>query len=213
MTPVLFVLALATATPDPCPSEALPADGWIEFADSEVLQCIAAPDGMKGVVVRRGEVRLISGGATYLVGAMDGGHIVWSLKSDGFAIADQMGSGQTEQFSYVDATVGAPHASRTLAEAGIARFKARLRCQGAAVYVDTFTDGWLARGQVRLVIQDGVHSEGCGTRGELIGVLGDPRTGRIERVLSHAEVLREWCTAAQRREYGYCYDEAEAGRR
>jgi len=173
-------------------------------------QCYRAPDGHKVAVVQGGVITVREAGQAFRVGTMDYGNIQWAPASDGFAVADSLGSGQTNRFSFVDLAPRRPVMNRQLHEASILRFQATFHCRGAKWFANTWTDGWTAAGSARLLVQEGHMSEGCMPRGEMIGIIGDPRTGVISRVLSADQVRREWCTAAQRREFGYCYGEAEA---
>lgn len=164
------------------------------------------------VMVKDGTITVVRNGTKSRVGQMDYGRILWNPTSAGFAIADSHGSGQTEEFSYVSLASDNPKLSQKLTSASVRRFKTAFQCDGAGAYANTITDGWASDGKVRLVVQDGVHSEGCSPPGDMIGVIGDPLTGRIDRVLDAATVVKEWCSAVQRRQFGYCYDEAMASR-
>jgi hypothetical protein len=138
---------------------------------------------------------------------MDSGYLVWSPSSSGFAIADSGGSGESNYFSYVDVSGKSPLRTIKLRRTGIRVFKRIFRCAGRNAYAHAWFQGWDRPGLVRLVVQDGVHSEGCSPphADEIeIGVLGDPLTGRIDRVLRQADIEREWCTPEGRREFGAC---------
>jgi len=186
----------------------LSGQGHVEPADVDILQCYSSPDLKNTVMVKNGLITLDRSGVKSRIGEMDGGRILWNPTSQGFAIADNHGSGQTEIFSYVDLMAPKPHPSKRLTSASVRRFKATFQCRGKAAYANTILNGWTSAGQAELVVQDGVHSEGCSPPGEMIGVIGNPSTGSIARVLTAAEVRREWCSPEQRHEYGYCYDEA-----
>lgn len=173
-------------------------------------QCFPSPDGRRVAVVQGGVITVQERGGTFRVGTMDYGRILWTPGSDGFAVADSLGSGQTNRFSFVDVTPRQPRMITRLHEASISHFQKSFNCHGSNWLANTWTDGWTPSGEVRLLVQEGHMSEGCMPRGEMIGFIGDPRTGAISRVLSAEQVRREWCTAAQRRQSGYCYDEAEA---
>lgn len=178
-------------------------------------QCFVSPDGHKVAIVRGGIITVRRGREAFRVGATEQGHILWNLASDGFVVADSEGSGQTETFSYIDLAPRRPLMIKRLRETATDRYQAAYSCRGPKWFANTFMDGWTPTGEVRLVVQDGVHSEGCMPDGEMIGVVGNPRTGAISRVLSADQVRSEWCSTAKRREFGYCYDEAgmAAGRR
>jgi len=188
-------------------------DHEVEPEDPSIAvdQCYPSPDARFIVKVRDGRITVISARGAFPAGTMDGGRILWSPTSRGFAVADSEGSGETEVFRYVDVMLPRPKVNLSLRRTAIARFKAVYGCHGAGAYANTITAGWTSRGYVRLVVQDGVHSEGC-YRGHgdtpMIGVIGNPVTGHILRQLSAADIGREWCTEAQRAQYGYCYDEA-----
>ena len=175
--------------------------------------CHAAPAGTPVVRVNpNGDIDLLTASGIYPAGAMDGGRILWAPDSRGFVVADHEGSGQTETFRYVDVSTGHPRPIIRLREAAVKRFAQAFRCRDG-FYANTVTDGWAADGKVRLVVQNGVHSEGCVFADDnMIGVIGDPLTGAISRVLTGTEIRAEWCTPKQRADYGYCYEE-EAFRR
>lgn len=178
--------------------------------NQDTPQCYRSPDGRKVAVVRGGIITVQKDGAAFEVGTTEQGRILWSPASDGFVVADSQGSGQTEIFSFVDLALSRPSMISGLRETATSRYQSAFNCDGPNWFANTITDGWTADGQLRMVVQDGVHSEGCAPRGEMIGVIGAPRTGAISRVLTAEQVRREWCTAVQRREPGYCYDYAAA---
>jgi hypothetical protein len=184
-----------------------PAGSQDLFADNEDRECFRSPDRKALVEVRRGEIQLLRQRRSETVGKMDGGRIVWRPRSDGFVVEDQEGSGETARVRYVDISGARPRVTFALAQAGVRRFKAAFQCRGSKFYANTIIDGFDASGAVRLVVQEGIHSEGCQVPGGTIGVIGDPVTGRVEHVLSDTEIGQSWCTSAQRRQSGYCYDE------
>lgn len=172
-------------------------------------QCFISPDGHKVAVVRGGIITVRKSGEAFRVGATEQGRILWNSASDGFVVADSEGSGQTEVFSFVDLAPHRPLMVKRLRETATDRYRAAFSCRGSKWFANTIMSGWTPTGDVRLVVQDGVHSEGCMPHGEMIGVVGDPRTGAISRVLSANQVRGEWCGAAERRQFGYCYNETE----
>ena len=56
-----------------------------------------------------------------------------------------------------------------------------------------------------IIVQEGIHSQGCGGE-RTYGLVSEPFTGHIDRQLSHVEVVAEWCLPTQRRNFGYCYE-------
>lgn len=178
--------------------------------NQDTPRCFPSPDGRKVVVVRGGIITIHKGGEAFEVGATEQGRILWNPASDGFVVEDSQGSGETRIFSFVDLTRSRPMRIARFRETATRRYQSAFNCNGPSWFANTEMDGWTSAGKVRLVVQDGVHSIGCTPRGEMIGVIGDPRSGAISRVLSAQQVRHEWCTAAQRRQFGYCYDETEA---
>ena len=197
--------AKAPIHPEDCRA---PKDGRVEAADLGTTQCFPSPDGRKLAIVRGGRITIDDGGKVVSVGVMDNGRLVWNPASTGFAVADSGGSGQTNYFSYVDLRPSPPRRIKALRLAAVKAYVRRFKCNGPGVYIHAWFDGWQDAKLVRLVVMEGVHSEGCvhpDVEEIQIGVIGDPVTGRIDQVLSEAEAQRTWCTAAQRREYGFCY--------
>jgi hypothetical protein len=186
----------------------VPRDNRIESPDFETPLCFPSPDGRKLAIVRQGRITVRQAERNISVGVTDNGRLVWNPASTGFAVADSGGSGQSSYFSYVDLRQRPPSRIKRLRWAAAQAFVRRFGCTNPKTYVYSWFDGWEDASHVRLVVQTGVHSEACDgpdPNDIQIGVIGDPTTGRIDRVLSRAEVVRTWCTAAQRREYGYCY--------
>jgi hypothetical protein len=213
--PAALFAALALAASGPASACTARPGGVLPWGDEPELACFRSPDGHKIATVRAGIVRVAVAGRIWWIGRVDGGRLVWRPDSSGFALGDADGSGQTLTFSYVDLSSPRPRLVTALRAAAVARFRTTYDCAGRNWYANSWIDGWERTGRIRLVIQDGVHSEGCRVRGEMIGVIGDPATGRIDRVLTPAQVRREWCTPRQRRDLGWCYDEgtAERGKR
>lgn len=204
----LAAAAGSASAPSAKSSTCRASEGWIEAPDTEIRQCVASPDDSRRVVVERGRITVEGAGSSRPAGAMDNGHIAWNPASTGFVVADSGGSGQTNYFSYVDVHRRTLHRDKRLRLAAARLYARTFKCGGSGVYVHSWFKGWQDDHHVRLVVQEGVHSEGCVHRDpeEIeIGVIGDPATGRIDRVLTQAEVRREWCTPAERREYGLCY--------
>lgn len=191
----------------------LSKDGRVEPPDVGAKQCIASPDRQKLTIVNRGQISVRYRGKTYPLGVMDYGRIIWSPDSDGFAIEDSGGSGESSYFSYVDVSAPRPERLKTLRLSAAKLYAQRFNCLSRRSYVYSWIDGWQDAKHIRLVVQEGVHSERCSHSDpeEIeIGVVGEPRTGRITRVLTQRDVVREWCSAQQRREYGFCYVRASA---
>lgn len=184
------------------------SEGRIEAPDIDIRQCVASPDGLKRVAAKHGELTVEERGRSRPAGVMDRGDIVWNPGSTGFVVADSGGSGQTNYFSYVDVRQRTLHRDKRLRLVAARRYVATFKCRGPDVYIHSWFKGWQDARRIRLVVQRGVHSEGCVHRDPeeiQIGVIGDPLTGRIDRVLTQAQVRQEWCTPAERREYGLCY--------
>ncbi len=198
MTPLITVLAMLAAG-----AASLP-DGWVQPADYEDVQLFPSPDSQTSARVRLGVVS-VNGGVD--VGTVDGGRLIWRPDSAGFAVADSGGSGQTETFGYVDLSVPAPTLSHRLTAAARDRFAEVFSCSGQAWTANTIFRSWTADGRARLVVQEAVHSEGCTERAGMIGVIGDPVSGRVDEVVDAADVRRGWCTAQERTNPGYCYAE------
>jgi hypothetical protein len=201
-------LAAPVATPARPKGCLVPKDNRIEPPDFETPLCFPSPDGHKLAVVRQGRITVRQAGKSISAGVTDSGRLVWNPASNGFAVADSGGSGQSSYFSYVDLRQRMPSRIKRLRWAAAQEYVRRFGCTNPKTYVYSWFDGWEDADHVRLVVQIGVHSEACGgpdPNDIQIGVIGDPTTGRIDRVFSEAEVKRAWCTAAQRREYGYCY--------
>lgn len=202
------VIAAGQPTAPQCLFE--PSNNHVEYQDpmTTVGQCFRSPDGDFTVQVKNGRITVTTPHGIFPAGTMDGGRILWSPTSRGFAVADAEGSGETEVFHYVDMTSARPRVALSLRRTAVARFKLAYHCRGSRVYANTIIAGWTPDGLVRLVVQDGVHSEGCRHDEDgMIGVIGDPVTGRIWRQISAADIRRAWCTPAERADYGYCYDE------
>jgi hypothetical protein len=164
-----------------------------------------SPDGQKIARVSGSTVTVVRDGHAFAVATIDSGRIVWNPDSTGFAVADSKGSGQTQSFTFVDANSAVPQWLTALQDASLSQFADLNRCHGAQWYVNTITDGWNASGEIRLVVQEGLHSEGCRTQNEMIGVVGNPKSGDLSRTLTADQVREEWCTPAERRAFGYCY--------
>ena len=201
-------LAAAAKAPSRPMGCAISKDGRVEAADFGTMQCFPSPDGRKLVIVRGGRISIDDGAKTVSVGVMDNGRLVWNPASTGFAIADSGGSGQTNYFSYVDLHQSPPGRIKALRRTAVKAYARRFKCVGPGVHAHAWFDGWQDAHRVRLVVIEGVHSEGC-VHPEIeeieIGVIGDPVTGRIDRVLTQAQVQQEWCTPAERREYDLCH--------
>lgn len=181
---------------------------WVSYVWEEGAPCFASPDGRERVVVTRNQARLESRPEGEL-GRVDGGHIVWRPDSSGFAIFNADGSGQSSYFRYVDLTGDRPVTFTGLTETIEAEYARRFGCAGDAWYVYQWAgEGWNEDGQVRILAQGSHHNEGCRGDAGTMGVIGDPVSGVISRILTHDEVLSEWCTPTERLEAGYCYDEA-----
>ena len=203
---VFLAADVSGKTPDECrlrPGE--PSD-FVEYGETDVLQCFRSPDGAFFVSAYNGDLQLVTASEAIPVGTVDGGHILWRPDGSGFSVIDNEGSGQTGNFRYVDVRALPPDVRIDLRESAVARFAAISGCVGGGWYANTWMEGWLPNGQARLVVQDGIHSEGCGTS-RTIGVIGDPITGHSSRVLSDEELRREWCAPARHLEFGYCYHE------
>ena len=207
----LLPLALASAIAPPIAAEPCAATEAGRILPSDVqpaAQCVLSPDGRKRVVVISGHISVRNGAESWSAGIIDYGQVVWNPTSTGFVVADNAGSGQSSYFSYVDLEHRALGRIKALRWSAAKLYAKRSRCSGPNSYVFSWFVGWQDPRHVRLVVQEGVHSEGCrpdDPGAAELGVIGDPVTGRIVRVLTQAEYQREWCSPAERAEYGVCH--------
>ena len=186
---------------------AVPEGDRVEAGDLGKTQCYPSPDGHKLAVVRGGRVSVDDGVRTTSVGVIDYGHLIWNPASTGFVVADNGGSGQTSYFSYVDLGLSPPRRLKTLRWTAAKQYVQRFKCGGPGVYVHSWFDGWEDAHHVRLVVMEGVHSEGCvhpDVEEIAIGVVGDPTTGRIDRILTQAEARTAWCAPARQPHSALC---------
>lgn len=185
---------------------------WVSYVWEEGAPCFASPDGRERVIVTHNQARLESRPEVDL-GRVDGGHIVWRPDSSGFGIFNADGSGQSSYFRYVDLTGARPVTFTGLTEAIEAEYARRFGCSGDDWWAYQWAgEGWTDDGQIRILAQGSHHNEGCRDRAGTMGVIGDPVSGAISRILTRDEVLQEWCTPAERLERGYCHDEGEVER-
>lgn len=172
------------------------------------MQCFLSPNGQQRVTVSGHEVRLASRPELDL-GRADGGHIVWRPDSTGFGVFNADGSGQSSYFRYIDLSGDQPATITRLTEAIEAEYAQRFGCAGEAWWVYQWAgEGWTDDGQIRILAQGSHHNENCRDDVGTMGVIGDPVSGAISRILTDEEVRSEWCTPAERLEQGYCRDEA-----
>lgn len=168
--------------------------------------CFPSPDGRERVVVDHYEVRLESR-PDFDLGRAEGGHIVWRPDSSGFGIFDPGGSGQSSYFRYVDLSGERPVTSTRLTEAIEAEYARWFNCSGEDWWVYQWSgEGWTDDGQIRILAQSSHHSTDCDQPYGLISVTGDPVTGAISRVLSHAELSAERCLTGGESDPWYCRD-------
>jgi len=209
----LTVPVARTATSKPTANSSRCKSPHDHQVDIEGVQCFEAPNNRQSVRVDHGQIVVRYENREYPMGSMDYGSILWSPGSDGFAIGDSNGSGESDLFSYVDLSGRAPRRTKVLRTSAAKLYAQRFQCPATGSYVYSWVDGWQEKRRIRLIVQEGVHSERCvhSDPAEVeIGVVGDPRTGRIYRVLSQEDVLKEWCSNEQRSKFGYCYEEAKA---
>lgn len=205
MSALLLLAALAAGAPA-CHAEANGA--YVEPWDPEVTQCFHAPSGSMMVQAKGARLELHRRDARYPLGQVDGGHVYWNPAATGVAFTDNEGSGQSSYLYFVDARAKTPARSSAMGDAAVSLFKRRFHCTGTNTYVYVWIDGWNADGRLRLVVQEGPHSEGCRTYGNTVGMLVEPERARVIKVLGDDEMRRAWCTRQERLEFGYCYDEA-----
>jgi len=191
-----------------CPNQSPHHIGFLK--DQPDPQCFASPDGRNHIWVQQGHVQLNTAKHSFSMGVIDGGQIIWSPNSNGFVLANNEGSKDTELFSYFDLNSGKPRLINRLRQIGLSEFFKHYKCGGKDVNANSITDGFTNEGKVRLVIQASVHSKGCQVSDDymMIGLIGNPVTGQIDTVLKADEVRSQWCTPDQKTHYGYCYDEA-----
>lgn len=205
MPPFLFLAALATGQPAACPPH--PNRDYVEWPDLEFVQCFPAPRSDLRVRSQGGRLVLERGSARYALGQVEGGHVYWNPAGTGLVFTDNEGSGQSSYLYFVDARARTPTRSAVMGNVAVDLFKRRFRCVGPSTYVYVWVDGWNADGRLRLVVQEGPHSEGCRTYGNTVGMVVEPKPARVIRVLTDSEMRGEWCTVSQRVRFGYCYDE------
>lgn len=182
----------------------------VEPPDVGLSQCFRSPDGLATVVVDRGQIAVVRAGRSQVVGRMDYGEVVWLPSSNGFGVQDSLGSGQSGQFSFVDIEADPPAMTGLISLNATKALSDRAQCAGPKRFSNTYFEGWAPTGEVKLIAQESHHSEGCAPGPGMIGVLGNPRTGEILRILTAEQVRSEWCTAEERQQFGYCYAEDES---
>jgi hypothetical protein len=183
-----------------CPT---PKDDRVEPADFATTQCFPSPDGRKRVVIRSGRISIDDGVKTVSAGVIDYGRLIWNPASTGFVVQDNAGSGQTSYFSYVDLRQSSPRRIKALRWTAARLYARRFKCGGPAVYVHSWFGGWQDAEHVRLLVVQGVHSEGC-IDPDAIGVVGNPVTGGIDQVLTEPEARAAWCAPGRRSEDAPC---------
>ena len=199
-TPVEEADAVACAPSDP------DQPTWVSYVWEEGAPCFASPDGRERVIVTHNQARLESWPEIDL-GRVDGGHIVWRPDSSGFGIFNADGSGQSSFFRYVDLSGERPVTSTRLTQAIEAEYARRFNCSGEDWWVYQWSgEGWTDDGQIRILAQSSHHSTDCDQPYGLIRVTGDPVTGTISHVLSHAELSAERCLTGGEGDPWYCRD-------
>lgn len=215
LLPAAIACSLAACNPPVEEADAIacaPSDPdqptWVSFVWEEGVPCFASPDGRERVIVDHNQARLQSRPEIDL-GRVDGGHIIWRPDSSGFGIFNADGSGQSSSFRYVDLAGEQPVTSLRLAETIETEYARRFGCSGDDWWVYQWPgEGWADDGQIRILAQGSHHNEDCRDQGGAMGVIGDPVSGAISRILTRDEVLSEWCEPVEYVEFGYCFDEA-----
>ncbi|SFI81987.1 hypothetical protein [Caulobacter sp. UNC279MFTsu5.1] len=186
---------------------AVPKGDQVQPAEFGATECFPSPDGRKLVVVRGGRISVDDGVRTTAAGVIDYGRLIWNPASTGFIVSDNAGSGQTSYLSYVDLRQSSPHRIKALRWTAAKQYVRRFKCGGPGVYVHSWFDSWQDADHARIFVIEGVHSEGCRypEDGEIgIGVVGDPVTGRIDKILTETQARTAWCTPGRRDESALC---------
>jgi len=120
--------------------------------------------------------------------------LLWNPRSNGFLLNDGEGSGQTSRLRYFAYRHGRWRESRELDRRASQLYLRRYDCRrNENPYTNVSGWQWLQSGQLRAIVQEGVHSAGClqphEDRNVMLEVIGDPVTGRIARAreLSHLD--------------------------
>lgn len=192
MLQVVFPIALLAASPSTQGAACVtPAQNLIPPPDEGEVACFPSPDGRKQAQVRKGRLTVHVGERSWRVGRVDTGRLYWNPTSTGFAVADSGGSGETNYFSYVDLSPAAARRMKALRVNAVRAWAHHFHCASPRSYAHAWFEGWEHAGHVRLRVVEGVHSEGCAFPDPeeiSIRVIGDPITGRIDRVLTQAEL-------------------------
>lgn len=109
---------------------------------------------------------------------------LWNPNSSAFLLNDSEGSGQTSHLRYFYKDGPTWRESRALAVAANRLYRRRFDCRaGRKSYTNTSGWNWTRSGLLRIIVQEGVHSEGClqphHDRNVLFEVIGDPVTGQV----------------------------------
>jgi hypothetical protein len=138
-------------------------------------------EGIEIDVVERSSGRVLSRAVTAVSQPV---MMMWRPSSDGFFLNDGEGSGQTSRFRYFHRSGGTWRESKRFDAAAVRFFLRRQRCRPGA-YANVSGMGWTRAGEVKAVVQEGLHSEGClqPEDGNIaLEMAGDPWTGRLRLV-------------------------------
>ncbi|MFL6858704.1 MAG: hypothetical protein ACJ8EB_12460 [Allosphingosinicella sp.] len=151
--------------------------------------CALAIPAPRGRLVARS--RPLGDGGDHIVLGVTGGLTVkdleqpvtflWNPDGSGFVLNDGEGSGQTAQLRYFAYRRGGWRESRRMRSSAARLFLRRQHCRPGA-YVNVSGMTWTVAGELRAIVQEGVHSQGCRQpeSGNLaLEVVGDPWSGRV----------------------------------
>jgi hypothetical protein len=147
---------------------------------------IPSPNGQSLIETtpRGGGLTLRVTGGLVIRHLMQPATVLWNPRSKGFLINDGEGSGQISRLRYFYLSDRRWRESRALDRSASALYVRRYDCRGGKnSYTNVSGWNWTGNGALRVIVQEGVHSEGCiqphDDRNVLLEVIGNPVTGRI----------------------------------